>query len=82
MTHPHTGHRPHLSPRLQDCLQFVAAGHTNQSAAEVLGVRPDTIRTHLKRLYQVLGANGRGHAVAIGYDHGLLQPGASRGTTA
>jgi len=61
-----------LRPRELQVLQRMAKGMTNRRIGEDLRISEDTVKTHAHRLYQRLCANDRAHAVALGYQHGLL----------
>ena len=48
-----------LSAREQEVLQQVAEGRTNLEIAERLSISADTVRTHLKHIYDKLAINSR-----------------------
>jgi DNA-binding CsgD family transcriptional regulator len=52
-----------LSPREYQVLEYLAAGHANKEIARRLGVSPNTIKTHLNRLYDKLSVERRTQAV-------------------
>ena len=54
----------HLSPREQTVLDCLAKGLTYKAIADHLGISIETIRTHLKRVYQKLHVRSRTEAVA------------------
>ncbi len=54
-----------MSVREEEVLNLVADGLTNREIAERLAISEETVKTHLKRLYQKLGASDRTEAVAI-----------------
>ena len=54
----------HLSPREQAVLDCLAKGMTYKAIADQLGISIETIRTHLKRVYQKLHVQSRTEAVA------------------
>ena len=54
----------HLSPREQTVLECLAKGLTYKAIADQLGISIETIRTHLKRVYQKLHVRSRTEAVA------------------
>jgi DNA-binding NarL/FixJ family response regulator len=60
-------HRPDtpLSRRESQILQKVAYGATTKEVAHDLGISPHTVKTHLERIFEKLGANDRAQAVAI-----------------
>jgi DNA-binding NarL/FixJ family response regulator len=60
-------HRPDtpLSRRESEILQKVAYGASTKEVAHDLGISPHTVKTHLERIFEKLGANDRAQAVAI-----------------
>jgi DNA-binding NarL/FixJ family response regulator len=54
----------HLSPREQAVLECLTRGLTYKAIADQLGISIETIRTHLKRVYQKLHVRSRTEAVA------------------
>lgn len=62
-----------LSPRETEVLGLAARGMGDAEIAAELFLAYDTVRAHLRRVYTKLGANGRAHAVALGYEHGILR---------
>jgi DNA-binding CsgD family transcriptional regulator len=54
---------PRLTPRQQDLLRLLAAGHTNTQIARRLGISEGTVRTHLENIYERLGVSSRTAAV-------------------
>jgi DNA-binding NarL/FixJ family response regulator len=67
-------HRPGtpLSRRESEILQMVAYGATTKEVAHKLGISPHTVKTHLERIFEKLGANDRAQAVAIALRKGLV----------
>jgi DNA-binding CsgD family transcriptional regulator len=63
---------PALAPRELDVLTCVAAGATNATAAERLGLRPETVKGYLRSAMRKLGAHTRGEAVVAARRAGLL----------
>lgn len=61
-----------LSPREKQILQRVANGATTKEVAHDLHISPHTVKTHLERIYEKLGANDRAEAVAIAMRRGLV----------
>lgn len=47
-----------LSPRELDVLRYLAAGHTQQSVAEQLGIAKKTVGTHVTRIREKRGHLG------------------------
>src|SRR5438093_5446013 len=62
-----------LSKREREILQKVANGATTKEVAHDLGISPHTVKTHLERIFEKLGANDRAQAVAIAIRTGLVQ---------
>lgn len=60
------------SKREMQCLQAIARGLTNARIGGELFLSEDTVKTHNRRLFRKLGARDRAHAVALGYQRGLL----------
>jgi DNA-binding NarL/FixJ family response regulator len=61
-----------LSPREIEILQQVAYGATTKEVADTLGISFHTVKTHLERIFEKLGANDRAQAVAIAIRQGLV----------
>ena len=61
-----------LSKRETEILQRVAYGATTKTVAEDLGISPHTVKTHLERIFEKLGANDRAQAVAIAIRKGIV----------
>ncbi|HXF58178.1 MAG TPA: response regulator transcription factor [Actinomycetota bacterium] len=61
-----------LSPRESQVLQKIAYGATTKEVAHDLGISPHTVKTHLERIFEKLGANDRAQAVAIALRKGLV----------
>lgn len=62
-----------LSRRETEVLELLAEGHSNQSIADDLVLSPHTVRNHVQRIIQKLGAHSKLEAVAIGARTGLLR---------
>jgi DNA-binding NarL/FixJ family response regulator len=61
-----------LSPREIEILQKVAYGATTKEVADQLRISFHTVKTHLERIFEKLGANDRAQAVAIAIRQGLV----------
>ncbi|MCI3933821.1 helix-turn-helix transcriptional regulator [Streptomyces sp. AN091965] len=61
-----------LTPRELDVLTCVALGTTNATAAERLGLRPETVKAYLRSAMRKLGAHTRWEAVVAARRAGLL----------
>ncbi len=63
---------PGLSGRQQEMLRLIAEGVPSKELAGSLSISPATLTRELRHVYDVLGVNGRAHAVAEAYKKGLL----------
>jgi len=61
-----------ISPRELVVLKELAAGHSNKEIARRLEVSPNTVKTHLARLYEKLGAERRTDAVNRARELGII----------
>ena len=62
-----------LTPRESQVLVLVEQGLTNGEIARELGIRPGTVKIHLKHLYEKTGMRGRYHLALSGLrDKGIL----------
>jgi DNA-binding CsgD family transcriptional regulator len=61
-----------ISPRELEVLQSLARGLSNKEIARALGVSPNTVKTHVARLFEKLDASNRAHAIARARDFGIL----------
>lgn len=61
-----------LGPRELEILQAVAEGETTAEIAARFGTSPWTVRDQRAKINVKLGARSAAHAVAIGYDRGIL----------
>jgi two-component system nitrate/nitrite response regulator NarL len=58
--------RSGLTPRESQVLKLVEEGLTNGEIASELGIRPGTVKIHLKHLYEKTGVRGRYHLALSG----------------
>lgn len=63
---------PAPTRRGREILELMAEGLSNTEIAEKLGLKTDTVKTHVRLLLQGLGATNRTHAIAIAYRKGFL----------
>lgn len=70
-----TQRQPALSRRELQTLVGMARGMTNAQIGRELTLSEHTVKCHARRLFKTLGATHRAHAVAIGYETGLLRHG-------
>ena len=61
-----------LSQRELDVLRALAAGLDNQGIAERLFISPETVRSHIGRIYRKLGVDSRLQAVLFAVRHNFL----------
>jgi DNA-binding CsgD family transcriptional regulator len=61
-----------LTKRQVQVMELIAAGHTNASIAAALHISPETVKSHVTRIFQVLGVSTR--AEAVGQVHNLDGP--------
>lgn len=62
-----------LTEREGTIIAFIGSGQTNKEIARELGVTPETIKSHLKRIFQKLSASTRAQAVARAQNIGLIE---------
>ncbi|MBT8073295.1 MAG: helix-turn-helix transcriptional regulator, partial [Xanthomonadales bacterium] len=54
-----------LTRRELEVLASLAAGHTNKQIAAEKGVSTNTVKYHIRNLFDKLGVNNRGQAIAL-----------------
>jgi DNA-binding NarL/FixJ family response regulator len=62
-TAPPQANLPRLSPRENEILTHLAKGYRYKEIAETLGINIETVRTHLRRIYEKLHVGSRTEAV-------------------
>ncbi|MEV6120541.1 helix-turn-helix transcriptional regulator [Streptomyces sp. SID8352] len=62
-----------LTGRCQDVLRLIAEGKSNEEIADGLHLSVNTVKSHVRRILDVLQARHRAHAVALAYQHGHLR---------
>jgi DNA-binding NarL/FixJ family response regulator len=72
LVEPTEGGPTPLSKREREILQKVADGSTTRQVANELGISPHTVKTHLERIFEKLGANDRAQAVAMAIRQGIV----------
>jgi DNA-binding NarL/FixJ family response regulator len=61
-----------LTEREVEVLRRIAEGDRNRDIGEHLGIAEDTVKVHVKRIMDKLGAKDRTQAVAIGIRRGVI----------
>jgi DNA-binding NarL/FixJ family response regulator len=61
-----------ISPRELEVLQKLAAGRSNKEIAAQLEVSPNTVKTHVARLFEKLGAKRRTDAINKARELGIV----------
>lgn len=61
-----------LTDREKEILLLVSKGCSNVEIGDILHLSPNTVKNHLKNLFEALGAADRAEAVAIGIRRGLI----------
>ena len=61
-----------LTGREKEILVLVSKGCSNVEIGDMLHLSPNTVKNHLKNLFETLGAADRAEAVAIGIRRGLI----------
>ena len=61
-----------LTDREKEILVLVSKGCSNVEIGDMLHLSPNTVKNHLKNLFESLGAADRAEAVAIGIRRGLI----------
>lgn len=64
-----------LTPRECEILALLASGRSNKEIARQLGISPNTIKTHVARLYEKLAVGRRMAAVEKARSLALIAPG-------
>lgn len=62
-----------LTSRERETLETLARGFTQREAAQILGVSPHTIVSHVKAIYQKMAVNSRSEAVFEAIQSGLIK---------
>jgi DNA-binding NarL/FixJ family response regulator len=62
-----------LTDREIEVLAQIASGNRNRDIADKLFITEETVKVHVHRSMQKLGASGRTQAVAMGVRRGIIQ---------
>ncbi|HOK71559.1 MAG TPA: helix-turn-helix transcriptional regulator [Bacillota bacterium] len=63
---------PRLTPTETEVMNLLAQGKTNRAIAEEMFISINTVKTHIRSIYQKLGVHTRGSAVRLAVAAGLL----------
>jgi HD-GYP domain-containing protein (c-di-GMP phosphodiesterase class II) len=66
---------PGLTPRENEVLRLIAAGHTAKGVAQTLEISPKTADNHIQNIYSKIGVTTRAAAALFAVERGLVQPG-------
>ena len=61
-----------LTPRQQEVLRLLGTGLSTKQMAKELHLSVETVRSHIRALFNVLGVHSRLEAIAIAHTQGLL----------
>ena len=62
----HNGRRGEpLSPRQEQVLSALKAGMTERQAADILGLSPHTVHSHVQAIYERLGVRSRAQLLSL-----------------
>ena len=62
-----------LTAREVEVLRVIASGNRNKDAGEKLSIAEDTVKVHMRRIMEKLGAKDRTQAVSIAARRGIIQ---------
>ena len=62
-----------LSPRQRDILDCISRGFTNAQIADCFGISPESVKTHVAKLFEKIGAANRSEATSIALRKHLLK---------
>jgi DNA-binding NarL/FixJ family response regulator len=66
--------RTGLTPREQQVMELVGQGLKNREVASELGIRPGTVKVHLKHIFEKTGVQGRYRLALAGLDTAAAVP--------
>jgi DNA-binding CsgD family transcriptional regulator len=64
-----------LSPRERYILELIGTGQSNKEIARMLGIAPETVKSHVKNLFVKLSVERRAHAVYRAQSLGMMPTG-------
>ncbi len=65
--------RPSLTPRELDVLRLVSRGRSNKEMASAMFISEETVKTHMKALFQKLNVHDRAEAVSVSLQRGIIR---------
>ena len=65
--------RKALSVREREIILFISHGATLTQTAEHLEISVDTVKTHMKRIRDKLGARNTAHAIRLAFEGGWIE---------
>ncbi|MDY6845652.1 MAG: LuxR C-terminal-related transcriptional regulator [Chloroflexota bacterium] len=68
-----------LSEREIEILQLVATGLTNREIAQSLTISPNTVKVHLRNIFDKIDVSSRTEATMYGIEHGIVDVPGSEG---
>ena len=63
---------PVLSSRRLEILNLIAKGLSNKEIGQIVGVSPETVKAHVARILEIIGASTRAEAVSTAISLGLI----------
>lgn len=66
--------RVHFSPRERQIVRFIVEGCSNQETANRMGLRLQTVKNHLSRIYKKVGVPNRVQLAVFAVGYGLVEP--------
>jgi PAS domain S-box-containing protein len=66
---------PNLTPRQNEVLHLISAGHSTAQIADELHISVETTRNHIRRMLRALDAHSRIEALAVAHREGILRSG-------
>ena len=64
--------QPELTERQTEVLRLAAKGITSQDIGSILAISQNSVKDHLKLIYQRLGVSTRAEAIAVAMHGGML----------
>ncbi len=68
-----TQRKVHFSPRERQIVRFIVEGCSNQEIANRMGLRLQTVKNHLSRIYRKVGVPNRVQLAVFAVGYGLAE---------